>query len=137
MFALILTLLLHVPPGPLQTVVEDYFTTKEIAAMPPIELAIRRPPEMPVNTEGFVMADHRRIIYITTWSDIYQAAPENRYARMKLAAVIVHELYHLDHGPAEGPAYDAECFKLLQLGAPDFVVQQVRRAQKAVLSRKP
>jgi hypothetical protein len=124
-----------VPPGPLQTVVEDYFTTKEIAAMPPIELASTRG-TLPQNLEGFVMADGRRIIYITTWSVAYQAAPENRYARMKLAGVIEHELYHLNHGADEGPAYDAECFKLLKIGAPEFIVQQVRRAQKSV-SHKP
>ena len=125
----------QVPAGPLQDVVQDYFSTREIAEMPPLVLVPTRPPGAASDCEGFVEADRGTVIYIPTYSDVYQAALLDRFealeARKRLAGVIAHEWYHIKHhGEGEFGAYDAQILKLLNVHASESTLRAVRRAQQ-------
>lgn len=57
-------------------------------------------------------------------------------ALKELAALLVHEKYHVDHEPGEGPAYDAQVNTLRKLGASKSLIQSVLDSKNAILSRK-
>src|SRR5205814_4624467 len=52
-------------------------------------------------------------IWVSTSSAAYKAALDGDAA--ELAAVLVHEFYHIEHGPAEWPAYNAQVQALRRL----------------------
>lgn len=44
-----------------------------------------------------------------------------------------HEVYHLAHGPEEGPAYVEQIRLLRELGAPSTAIRAVETAKKMVV----
>ena len=95
--------------------------------MPPIELLELRPEHVSPLTEAFVRYDTRTIYLITSSATFREAldAPECRHtdALRKLASILVHEEWHLQHGMDERGAYYAQLTSLQSLGlGPDSAV---------------
>jgi hypothetical protein len=59
----------------------------------------------------------------------------NADAIKKLASLLVHEKYHADHEPGEGPAYDAQIDTLRQLKASPALIDSVMQAKAVGLKR--
>jgi hypothetical protein len=53
----------------------------------------------------------------------------------QLAALLVHEQYHVDHDRGEAPAYDAQISTLQRLGASKKLIDQILRARDEVVRR--
>ena len=89
--------------------------------LPPIELVDVPPPEVSRKAEAFTR-DGSRTIYLVTSSEVFRTAREvhgdcSFHATRKLASVIVHEKWHVDHGRDERGAYEAQLMALRQMGA--------------------
>jgi hypothetical protein len=98
--------------------------------MPRIVLATVQPDLVTNDTEGYAVPGYP-VIYIAAWSDTYKAASAgNRDAVIKLAGIIAHERVHIEQGPAERPAYEAEILMLRRCGAAPAVIDGVRRAMR-------
>jgi hypothetical protein len=122
-----------VPAGPMQSVMTA-FSAQEMKEMPRIEVISKRPANLSPNAEAFINADGGDVIYIVGDSAVYKAAKSgDKKALIKLAGIVAHERYHLEHGPDEGPAYDAEISMLRRVGADSSLVQGVIRAKDTVL----
>lgn len=68
--------------------------------------------------QAWVRADRPATIFLNVTSPIYRQAMQGKpEARKELAAQIAHERFHLQHGPDEGPAYQAQIDMLRRLGA--------------------
>ena len=86
----------------------------------PIELLDSRPRSISMTAEAFVHAD---TIYLITSTPVFRLARAAReecgekQAILKLASIIVHERWHLEHGFDERPAYEAQLTALSSLGA--------------------
>jgi hypothetical protein len=92
---------------------------------PRIELLDLRPPGVSANAEAFVQHDPE-VIFLITAAPSFRAALvsharfgqcSDRDALRKIASIIVHEQWHLDHGPDERGAYEAQLTALALLGA--------------------
>jgi hypothetical protein len=67
--------------------------------------------------------DPRAGITLVGGADSFKDAQKgNETATKKLASLLVHEKYHLDHEPGEGPAYDAQLETLKALHAPASLI---------------
>jgi hypothetical protein len=116
---------------------------RSAGTFPPIELVDVAPPGASPFVEGFVQPG-REAIYLVTSSPAFRAARASgqrcgdRSAVRKIASVIVHEEWHLRHGPDERGAYQAQLSALLTMGA-DFttpVFAEVSRAMRTVTTRR-
>jgi hypothetical protein len=116
---------------------------RSASQFPPIVLLDLRPPGVSANAEGFVQRT-QNVIYLLTDSPAFRAAREaevtrgrcwHRESLMKIASVIVHEEWHLRHGPDERGAYQAQLTALALLGAgPGTRLHHyVKRSMQAVL----
>jgi hypothetical protein len=90
-------------------------------SMPPIVLIEVAPPEVSFGAEAFVRRSTGTIYLITSSPAFLQAVSEPRTCaesvRMKkLASILVHEEWHVLHGPDEKPAYEAQLMALFKLG---------------------
>jgi hypothetical protein len=84
--------------------------------MPEIVLLDVRPPEASRLAEAFVRPN-RHIIYLLTDTEVFDFARNGHlWAMKKLASIIVHEEWHLRHGPDERGAYHAQLLELLRQG---------------------
>jgi hypothetical protein len=111
-----------------------FFSAEEIRTLPRIVIVIVRPERVVADAEGYTV-DQYPVIYIAAWSAAYRAAAAgDREAIMKLAGVIAHERMHVEHGPAERPAYEAEIFMLRRCGASSALIDGVRRAMEVAVS---
>jgi hypothetical protein len=122
------------PATPTGDVVIDqalsFFTPDEVEHLPRIIPARVRTDQVSKTAEGYTVSGYPAV-YIPTWSDVYKAAQHgSREALIKLAAVIAHEAIHVQHGPDERPAYEAEIFMLRRCGAPAKMVDGVRRSME-------
>jgi hypothetical protein len=107
-------------------------------SMPPIETVATPPADGSSSAEGFVLQG-RRVIYVVTSAPAYRSASCDKPSSLiKLASVLVHEEWHLLHGPDERGAYEAQLFTLLRLGATteSFVYRGVLRSMQAVLKER-
>jgi len=84
--------------------------------MPPIVLLDRHPADASPNAEAFVRHHPDTIYLLTTTSVFADARRGERQAWKKLASILVHEEWHLRHGPDERGAYRAQLIELLRLG---------------------
>lgn len=76
-------------------------------------------------------------IFLYTGSDMFRCARwplSLRQCRIRLASVLVHEAWHLEHGQDEGDAYEAQIAFLMRTGAATEHVKAVRLAQNRVLA---
>jgi hypothetical protein len=114
--------------------------------LPPIEILKERPPLASANAEGF--ADSRTgTIYLIASAPAFRAAQAAQTSRAEcrdpdslkmVASIIVHEEWHLRHGPDEEGAYYAQLMALQMLGlGPGSIPHAcVRRAMQAVLAAR-
>jgi len=114
--------------------------------LPPIEILDERPAQASVNAEAF--ADSRTgTIYLIASAPSFRAAQaaQSSVAECRggeslkmVASIIVHEEWHLLHGPDEEGAYYAQLMALQVLGlGPDSIPHAcVKRAMQAVLAAR-
>jgi hypothetical protein len=115
--------------------------------LPPIRVVIAPPVHASPNAQGFL--DRREgAIYLIASAPAFRVAeaaqrdPRNRgrcverVALKMIASIIVHEEWHLKHGPDEKGAYQAQIMELhrLRLGPDTTTVQSVKRAMQTVLN---
>jgi hypothetical protein len=91
------------------------------------------------NAEAFVTRNPDTIYLITSataFRDAQSGRTEwlRREGCLKIASVIVHEEWHLQHGDDEEGAYRAQLMALRLLNAGSPVITSVRRSMKAVLA---
>ena len=114
--------------------------------LPPIELLDVRPAAVSPTAEAFV-GRNPDVIYLLTDSPVFRAAQRAEAARgrcwdreslRKIASVIVHEEWHLAHGPDERGAYEAQLMALALLGAGPGSKQHyyVKRSMQVVLDQR-
>src|SRR5688572_13319874 len=115
-------------------------------SLPPIEILSERPPYASTNVDAF--ADLRQgVIYLIAWAPSFRRAQSAQTSDAEcrdldslkmVASIIVHEEWHLTHGPDEEGAYFAQLMALQLLGlGPDTVPHAyVKRAMKAVLAAR-
>jgi hypothetical protein len=78
-------------------------------------------------------------VFVYTHSDTFRCAshvPSIRQCLLKLAPVIVHEAWHLRHGPDEARAYDEQMAFLMLNGGSAANIAGVHRARGYVLARE-
>ena len=110
-------------------------------SFPPIVLISEPPPYASANAEAFVLHEPDRIVLITStlvFRQAQRADPSDQEAARKLASILVHEEWHLRHGPEEAGAYEAQLKTLFLLGADPRgeVYQSVRASMAAVLGHR-
>jgi hypothetical protein len=109
---------------------------RSAATFPPIVLIDTRPADVSAAAEAFVRRNPDTI-YILTSSFTFRAAEAgDRGALQKLASILVHEEWHLEHGPDEQGAYEAQLTTLLSLGLRDGrpAFDEVRKSMLAVIA---
>lgn len=109
---------------------------------PRFELLDVRPPGVSPNAEAFVRRNPD-VIHLLTTAPVFRTALgaqakgrcRDRESLAKIASIIVHEEWHLGHGPDERSAYEAQLTALTMLGfgpsTPLF--SSVRRSMQRVL----
>jgi hypothetical protein len=109
---------------------------------PPVQFVDQVPVGISPLAEGYVLAGDGRIVLVTSTSAFLRA----RWARdrcgavdalREIAGVLAHEEWHLQHGPDEPGAYDAQLTALLYVGADQesALYHGVMRAKQAVIHR--
>ena len=94
---------------------------RSLDSMPTVVFLDQPPPGVSSNAEAFVSLE-RGTIYLITSSAVFRDAQaakpacSNRQARVKLASILAHELWHLKYGPDERGAYSAQLVTLVSLG---------------------
>ena len=105
-------------------------------AIAPIKLLTVPPPTQSPNAEAFVTRDPPTI-YLITSTAAFRDAQRDKSDRLngcrKVASIIVHEEWHLQHGPDERGAYYAQLTSLAAMGAQGALVADVRRSMVTVL----
>jgi len=114
------------------------------ASFPPIAFVQMHPADVSARAEAYVRSGDTTIYLITSSSAFQrlQRGPErcgDLVAVKKLASVLVHEEWHVRHGPDERGAYSAQLMALRVLGAApgNPVYREVQRSMQAVLRREP
>ena len=116
--------------------------------LPPIEILIERPSRASMTAEAFADSE-RGIIYLIASAPSFRSAQSAQSSTAEcrdvtslkmVASIIVHEEWHLTHGPDEEGAYFAQLMtlQLLGLGPDSIPYKGVRRAmQLVVAARRP
>ena len=111
--------------------------------MPRIELVDVPPIGTSAQVEAFVRhAD--RTIYLVTSSQVFQEAMRarepcgDRLSVRKLASILAHEEWHIEHGPDERAAYEAQLTTLIRIGVlpGSGLYASVVRSMQAVLKKQ-
>ena len=111
--------------------------------MPRIQLVDAPPMGTSAQVEAFVRWPDRTI-YLVTSSQVFQEAMRNKekcgdtLSLKKLASILAHEEWHLDHGPDERGAYQAQLTTLIRIGVQpgSGLYSGVVRAMQVVLKRQ-
>ena len=104
----------------------------------PVHLVAVPPPHASSNVEAFVTAGERAI-YLVTSSPAFQDVQREPWTSAhdegcrKMAGILVHEEWHLQHGPDERGAYMAQLTTLQSLGAKPETINAVRSAMALVI----
>jgi hypothetical protein len=108
---------------------------RDAADLPPIKLLALPPIGVSTNADGFVRSGSPFIYIMTSAPSFRDANCRSRSTLLKLASVIMHEAWHVRHGPEERGAYETQLMTLLRLGAtPDSQVYRgVLRSMRSVL----
>ena len=117
---------------------------RRLDLLPPIVLVHTRPAYVSAAADGWVFDNDRRIHLLTTSPSFRRAMRAGErcgdvQALKKIASVVVHEEWHIRHGPDERGAYDAQLTMLtaLHAGPGSALFTEVWRARRAVTQRKP
>ncbi len=91
--------------------------------LPPIELVDVVPWDVSANAEAFTRQETNRIFLVTSTVVFREAQQAGNPARsrepfVKLASIVAHEAWHLQHGADEESAYNTQLMTLLRLGVP-------------------
>jgi len=109
------------------------------ATFPPVKFVSQPPPGVSRLAQGYVEPGAREIVLVTS-TDAFKHARETGCHDpdpiREIASVLVHEEWHLLHGPDEAGAYDAQMVALLLTGAAmdSAVFHSVKLAKLAVLA---
>lgn len=104
----------------------------------PIRFLEAPPAGVSKNAEAFLVRQPGTIYFITS-SEVFRTAqrgyfePGHAAACKKLASIIVHEEWHVQHGDDEEGAYVAQVTALLRVNAESAVVGGVRRAMASAV----
>jgi hypothetical protein len=114
---------------------------RDASTLPPVKFVETRPPGVSKNAEAFTRG-MSNVIYIITSSTVFHTAQDSLdySAVAKIASVIVHEEWHLLHGPDESGAYDAQLLALTRLGRGpgSTLYDEVSRSKRSALrTRRP
>ena len=105
----------------------------------PITLVTVVPPSASHGIEAWTSYDadgNGERIFVYTGSDMFRCASwplGMRQCRIRLASVLIHEAWHLEHGRSESDAYEAQIAFLLRNGAETEHVKAVCLARNRVL----
>jgi hypothetical protein len=109
---------------------------------PPVQFVDHVPVGISPLAEGYVLAADGRIVLVTSTSAFLRARRARDRcgavdALREIAGVLAHEEWHLQHGPDEPGAYDAQLTALLYVGADQdgALYHGVMRAKQAVIHR--
>ena len=111
---------------------------RRAASFPPVQFVAHPPPGASTFAQGYVQPDTGEIVLITSTEAFTQARKDrckDLDAIREIASVLVHEEWHLRHGPDEAGAYDAQLMALLTMGA-NFegrLFHKVKQAKLAVV----
>ena len=103
----------------------------------PVTFTSRAPENASPGVEGWTMVAEGsgQGIYIYTQSETFRCAMRgDRQCRLKLASVIVHEAWHITHGPDEAGAYAEQIVFLRLREAAATTIAGVLRARAHVTS---
>jgi hypothetical protein len=112
---------------------------RSAATFPPVEFVAQPPPGVSMFVQGFVRPGTDQIVLVTS-TDAFTRARKDRCkdldAIREIASVLVHEEWHLRHGPDEAGAYDAQLIALLATGADvdGHLFHSVKHAKLTVLA---
>ena len=117
---------------------------RNAASFPPVELVAVRPGFVSPAAEGYVVDGVARI-YIVTTANVFLEARHSVYPCgnlspiRKIASVLIHEEWHLQHGRDEAGAYLAQLTALVSMGAGPGtpIYGEVRRSMAAALRARP
>jgi hypothetical protein len=110
-------------------------------AAAPIEFVTAPPTRASADAEGFLVRAPLAIVLVTS-TEAFRNAAQPAWSSAhddgcrKIASIIVHEEWHLRHGPDEEDAYAAQITTLTMLGASSMMITSVRRSRDAVLARQ-
>jgi hypothetical protein len=112
---------------------------RRAASVPPVQFVAQPPPGVSRFAQGYVRPDTGEIVLITSTEAFTQARRdrcEDLDAIREVASVLVHEEWHVRHGPDEAGAYDAQLMALFTMGAnPDGrLFRKIQQAKLAVLA---
>jgi hypothetical protein len=108
--------------------------------VPAVEFVDAVPPDVSPRAEAFTRHGSD-IIYLVTSTDVFRRAQStiircsDYESTRKLASIIVHEAWHIQYGPDEQGAYEAQLITLITLGAGSGsqTYDSVRRAMAAAV----
>jgi hypothetical protein len=105
--------------------------------VPSIVVVDRKPPEATATVEAWVrFSENGRampVIYVRTDTDLYRDAVQGRHqALVRLAGILAHERWHIQHGRDEVGAYTAQLAAMEYLHADTMHMAVVRRAMRQV-----
>jgi hypothetical protein len=107
----------------------------------PIAVSNELPADASAGIEGWttLRADGKgERVFVYGKSDTFRCAKppyESPNCILKLASVVIHELWHLKNGAEEPPAYDTQIGFLFRAGAPAMMIAEVMTAREAALRR--
>ncbi len=107
----------------------------------PIRFVDAPPPGVSKNAEAFITGD-MDVIYVITSTDTFRRARRGPFepgalnAFRRIASILVHEEWHLRHGPDEEGAYLAQMTALAFLRADPATISSVKRSLLAVIEMK-
>ena len=112
---------------------------RRAASFPPVQLVEHPSPGVSALAQGYARPDTGEIFLITTTEAFTQARKDGCRdvdAVREVASVLVHEEWHLRHGPDEAGAYDAQLMALLTTGAnyEGRLFHKVKQAKMTVLA---
>ena len=108
------------------------------ATFAPIVLIDTRPEDVSSTAEAFVRRDPDTI-YVLTSTPVFRAAQAGqRDALLKVASILVHEQWHIQHGADEEGAYQTQLMTLYMMGVPFNrpVAAEVRRSMFVVMKAR-
>jgi hypothetical protein len=110
--------------------------------VPAIELAPKRPRDASAKAAAWVRITNDgavAVIFVAQDSHVYRDAIAGDYqALVQLAGMLAHERWHIQHGPDEVGAYDAQLSVMEYLHADSLHLTEVRKAARRVRqTRRP
>jgi hypothetical protein len=112
---------------------------RRTAPFPPVQFTPHPPAGVSKTAQGFVRPGAGEIVLITSTEAFMQARQDgcrDLDAIREIASVLVHEEWHVRHGPDEAGAYDAQLMALFTTGAnmDGRLFHKVKQAKLAVLA---